>query len=60
MENAEIYVDDNFVGSAPSTLTLESGNHKVEVKAPGGAPWQRDLLVLDGSDVALKAILNQK
>lgn len=50
----------NFVGSVPSTVTLESGNHKVEVKASGGASWQRDLLVLDDSDVALKATLNQK
>jgi S1-C subfamily serine protease len=56
VENAEIYIDGNFVGNAPSTLTLQEGSHKVEVKSPSGT-WDRDLRVLGDSDVILKATL---
>jgi len=59
VDNADIYVDGNFVGSAPSTLTLQEGSHKIEVKS-AGATWERDLRVLPESDVTLKASLNKK
>lgn len=55
-ENAEIYVDGSFVGSAPSTLTLQEGPHKIEVKSSSGT-WARDLRVMGDSDVMLKATL---
>lgn len=55
-ENSEIYVDGSFVGSAPSTLTLQEGPHKVEVKSASGT-WERDLKVIGDSDVLLKATL---
>ncbi len=56
VENAEIYIDGGFVGSAPSTLTLVEGSHKIEVKSASGT-WERDLKVLGDSDVILKATL---
>jgi S1-C subfamily serine protease len=56
VENAEIYVDGSFVGNAPSTLTLQEGPHKIEVKSLSGT-WDRDLRVLGDSDVILKATL---
>jgi S1-C subfamily serine protease len=59
VENADIYVDGNFVGSVPSTLTLQEGSHKIEVKSAGGT-WERDLRVLPESDVLLKATLSKK
>lgn len=55
-ENSEIYVDGSFVGSAPSTLTLQEGPHKIEVKSASGT-WQRDLKVMGDSEVMLKATL---
>jgi S1-C subfamily serine protease len=58
VENAEIYIDGNFVGNAPSTLTLQEGSHKVEVKSSGGT-WERDLRVLRDSEVLLKASPNK-
>ena len=58
MENAEISIDGNVVGSVPSTLTLQEGSHKVEVKSSGGT-WVRDLLVLRDSEVLLKASPNK-
>jgi serine/threonine protein kinase len=59
VENADIYVDGNFVGSVPSTLTLQEGPHKIEAKSASGT-WERDLTVLPESDVLLKASLNKK
>jgi S1-C subfamily serine protease len=56
VENAEIYVDGNFVGNAPSTLTLQEGSHKIEVKSSSGT-WGRDLHVLGDSNVILRATL---
>jgi serine protease Do len=55
-ENSEIYVDGSFVGSAPSTLRLQEGPHKIEVKSASGT-WERDLKVMGDSDVMLKATL---
>ena len=55
-DGADIFVDGKFVGNAPSTLTLSAGPHKIEVKAPKSATWQRDLEVMKDSDVQLKAL----
>lgn len=57
VEGADIYVDGKFVGNAPSVLTLSAGTHNVEVRAPNRTAWQRQLEVLDKSDVNLKAAL---
>ncbi len=54
-EDADIYVDDRFVGSAPSALKLPAGEHLIEARLPGGAPWQRRVTILAGSNVVLKA-----
>jgi S1-C subfamily serine protease len=54
-DGADIFVDGKFVGNAPSTLTLPSGSHKIEVKSPNSATWERDLEVMKDSDVQLKA-----
>jgi hypothetical protein len=56
LENAEIYVDGSFVGSAPSTLALKEGPHRIEVKS-AAANWERDVQILGDSDVRLKATL---
>ena len=59
VEGAEIYVDGDFVGNVPSTFTLSAGNHKVELRTPKGAAWQRNVHILDGSEVNLRATLSQ-
>jgi serine protease Do len=56
VENADIYIDGSFVGSAPSTLTLLEGSHKVEVKTSSGT-WEREMRVIGDSDVKLKATI---
>jgi S1-C subfamily serine protease len=55
--DAEIYVDGNFVGDAPSTISLSAGNHTVEVKAAKFTDWKRTVSVTSGSDINIKAEL---
>lgn len=59
-EGAEIYIDDAFVGNAPATLRMSSGKHTVKVSQSGYKAWTRDLSVLAGSEVQLKAALEKE
>jgi len=54
---AEIYVDAKFVGQTPATIPLLAGAHKILLKANGRKDWERELTVLQESQVALRAIL---
>jgi len=58
-DGADIYVDNNFVGNAPAALTLPPGQHTVKVSQDGYKDWQKDLSVLAGSEVNLKASLQK-
>jgi serine protease Do len=55
-EAAEIYADGHFVGQTPSTIKLGSGTHQIEVRVQGETPWVRNLDVMAGSKVTLRAI----
>jgi hypothetical protein len=59
IEGADVYIDGKLVGETPATFTLSSGQHKVEVKDQNGLSWQRELEVLDGSEVKLTAKLTK-
>ena len=56
-DDAEIFVDDKFLGNAPATLKLPAGSHVVLLKFPGHADWKRTLEVLKSSKTTLKATL---
>jgi len=56
---AEIYLDDQFVGSTPSTLLLSPGKHAVRLHAAGRADWSRQVNVLSGSELTLSAALDK-
>ena len=60
IDGADVYIDGKLVGETPATFTLISGPHKVEVRGQSGQSWQRDLEVLDDSDVKLTAKLSTK
>jgi hypothetical protein len=46
VENADVYVDGNFVGNAPlPNYRLPTGTHKIEVRAQGYEIWSRELTV---------------
>jgi S1-C subfamily serine protease len=54
---AEILVDEKFVGNIPAMLSLPVGMHRFAVRVNGSADWTRQVEVLKGSQVTLKADL---
>ena len=56
---AEIYLDDQFVGSTPSILSVAPGKHTFRLHAAGRADWSRQVNVLTGSDISLVATLDK-
>ena len=56
---AEIYLDEQFVGSTPSILAVAPGKHAFRLHASGRADWSRQLNVLSGSDITLAATLDK-
>jgi hypothetical protein len=53
---ADIYLDQNFVGNTPSTLSVPSGKHSVSVRKAGFQDWIREMN-LSGGAVTLNAEL---
>lgn len=46
---AEISVDENYVGNAPSTITLSPGKHRISVHKQGFETWEREINVSGGT-----------
>lgn len=47
---AEIYLDDQFRGNTPSTITgIEPGNHTIEYRSGGYKSWKANIMVLSGT-----------
>lgn len=56
-DGADIILDGKFVGSTPSTLSLESGDHQVQVKASGFKVWEKSLSIASEGQITLNAHL---
>lgn len=56
---AEIYMDDQMVGSTPSGLMVPPGHHTFRVHASGHPDWTRQLNILPGSEITLSANLDK-
>ena len=56
---ADIEIDEAFVGSAPSTVSMVAGRHTISVKKKGYTEWSRTMVVA-GSGVRLSAELEAK
>jgi S1-C subfamily serine protease len=56
-DGAEIYLDDQFVGTSPSTLRIAEGAHTLVLKAPHHTDWTRSINILKDSTVSVKAML---
>jgi serine protease Do len=54
-DDADIYVDGQFVGNTPSTLALSAGSHEISVRSPGKSDWNRKFEMTPESEVELKA-----
>ncbi len=56
---AEVFVDDEFVGNTPCTLKLSAGKHQVKIKTASDS-WDRNILVMEGSELTVNAVLTHK
>ncbi|MFZ3333566.1 MAG: PDZ domain-containing protein [Candidatus Acidiferrales bacterium] len=54
--DAEISVDQNFVGNTPSSITVLAGKHLISVTKQGYKDWDREI-TLSGGTVSLSADL---
>lgn len=53
---ADIYVDQNFVGNTPSTVSVPAGKHAVSVRKAGFQDWTREMN-FSGGAITLNAEL---
>jgi len=56
---AEVSVDGHYVGSTPSIVNVNTGEHEVMVSMPGFAQWKKELGVSSGSQLTVNAILER-
>lgn len=57
---AQIYIDNQYRGSTPSTLTgIEPGNHTVEFRYPGYESWSTAMMVSSGNNNVFVALSPQ-
>ena len=56
---AEVYVDDVFVGKSPITLNLKIGHHYVRMLAKDYKNWSEQFTIVTGPELRLTAILQK-
>jgi tetratricopeptide (TPR) repeat protein len=57
VEGAEIWVDENMMGTAPATLRVPAGTHVVELRAPGHEPSRQEVQVAARTEEAVSVNL---
>ena len=58
--DAEVYINGEFRGTAPFSLSLPAGTHTIEFKLKGFQTWKRELVVVGGSDTRVAARMQQE
>lgn len=58
-DGADITVDDKFMGTTPSTIRLNPGEHRIVVSKSGFKPWERTMSVNANGNVNLNAELEK-
>lgn len=58
-EGAEVYVDDSFVGKAPTTLKLKPGKHAIRMFMTNYQNWVEWISLDDGSEMHITATLQR-
>ncbi len=56
----ELYVDGRFVGMAPARLRLKEGHYSVEVRRAGFKSYRRQISVIVGAEVTLRAVFERE
>lgn len=54
---ADVFLDGKFIGNTPSNLQLNAGTYNLSMKLQGYEPWQRELVVISGSETGVQAKL---
>ncbi len=57
--NADVYLDNAFVGNAPATLKVPAGPHTVKVTLTGYKDWTKEVTILADSEIKLTAALEK-
>jgi PEGA domain-containing protein len=58
-DGAEIPIDGKFAGSAPSTLRLKFGEHRISIKQAGYVLWERTMTLSAGENITVNATLEK-
>ncbi|MEO7673089.1 MAG: PEGA domain-containing protein, partial [Pyrinomonadaceae bacterium] len=58
-EGADISINGRFMGSTPSSLLLQPGEHKVILKKAGFSDWERTITSTAGGNVTLNASMEK-
>ncbi len=56
----ELYVDERLVGMAPAKLRLRQGRYSVEVRRAGFRSYRRQISVIAGAEVTLRAVFEKE
>ena len=56
---ADIYVDEVFRGSTPSTISLIPGDHSIRITRPGYVTWERKVQIEPSGSMTLNAVLEK-
>src|SRR5262249_50072640 len=59
-DDCEVFVDGAFVGNSPAKLHLSEGPHVIEVRKAGHKDYRRELKVIAGSELSLRAALEKQ
>jgi len=58
-EGAEIVVDGKYVGSTPSTIRLDAGDHTISIEKSGFKSWQRTVTMSSGGSITIDVMLDK-
>ena len=56
---AEVEIDGAYYGNTPGLIQMTSGLHTITIRATGFAPWKRTLNIAAGSNLTVKADMQQ-
>jgi PEGA domain len=59
-DNADITVDEKFMGNTPAVIKLPAGDHKIKIEKSGFKAWEKTLTVSSGGSLSLNATLEQR
>jgi hypothetical protein len=59
-ETYDVFLDGAYVGNAPAKLKLVPGNHLIEVKKAGFKDFRKELVIPEGSELSLRAVLERQ